>query len=605
MKDNSKSLLGKPFFRSRVKSANVKIPELLIGYFIGPFGALLASGIFGAYLNTYLTNVLFRTELADVATKASINTFTMLLPLLSTILIVAGNLVVGQLIERTKSPAGKARPWILLSSVVLGVACILMFVIPGDANGIVKMVWYAISYNLYYSVAYPMYNTSNSTLIPVSTRNGKQRGLLASVTNVAGLGVMGAGSMVFPTIAGFILFDANEEPVYFAWMIMFVAVGIFTAICCILQYYFTRERVTEETMNLPAEKTKKVSIGQQLKGVASEPFWWIIIIFYLIFQFSGGMKNLSMQYFCQWVLQPFEGMTRAASAGLSQTILGVLGAIPMAIAVVFVWPLSNKFGKKNVTLIGMVVGVAGGIIAWIGGDNMVPVAIGVALKCLGSAPACYMILAMIADVLDHVEAKRGYRCDGLTMSIYSSIMVAATPITTGIFNALIGATGYNPELAAQAESTVTVMKASYVWVETIAYALCAVLFIFFLVEKHISADRGLILERQKAEALAAGVEWIPPEQRLKLEEAKANEEAEEARKSELRAYCEKKDLSYEAEEAKYQEKAAAKRAAAEAKAAAKKAKAEAKAAAKGAKTGETSDETPKDTDSDDSGNSDK
>ena len=192
-------------------------------------------------------------------------------------------------------------------------------------------------------------------------------------------------------------------------------------------------------------------------------------------------------------------MTRVASAGLTQTILGVLGAVPMAIAVVFVWPLSNKYGKKNVTLVGMIVGVIGGVIAWIGGSNIVPVAIGVALKCLGSAPACYMILAMISDVLDHVEAKSGFRCDGLTMSIYSAIMVASTPITTGIFNGLIGATGYNADLSAQAASTVTVIQASYVWVETIAYAVCGVLLVFFLVEKFLAKDKDLIMERQKAE----------------------------------------------------------------------------------------------------------
>ena len=67
------------------------------------------------------------------------------------------------------------------------------------------MVWIAIAYNLFYAVAYPIYNTANSTLIPVSTRNSKQRGALASFTNVAGLAVMGAGSMVFPILVSFAL----------------------------------------------------------------------------------------------------------------------------------------------------------------------------------------------------------------------------------------------------------------------------------------------------------------------------------------------------------------------------------------------------------------
>ena len=51
MKDQSKkrSVFDNPILSTKVKSANVKpFPELLFGYFIGPFGALLASGIFGA-----------------------------------------------------------------------------------------------------------------------------------------------------------------------------------------------------------------------------------------------------------------------------------------------------------------------------------------------------------------------------------------------------------------------------------------------------------------------------------------------------------------------------------------------------------------------------
>ena len=121
-----KSIFENPLFSTKVKSANVKPPELLFGYFIGPFGALLASGIFTNFLNRYWTDVLFAnyretvTINGDTVTQwtagagTAIGTFLTLLPLISTILIVIGNLLVGQLIERTKTRAGKARPWLLL-----------------------------------------------------------------------------------------------------------------------------------------------------------------------------------------------------------------------------------------------------------------------------------------------------------------------------------------------------------------------------------------------------------------------------------------------------------------------------------------------------------
>ncbi len=535
-------LFEKPILSTKIKSANVKFPEMLFGYFLGPFGALLASGIFANFLNRYWTDVLFADmKLANGSLPANITTFLTLLPLLSAILIVAGNLIVGQLIERTKTKAGKARPWILLSSVLLAVSCIFMFVVP-SSNAVAKMALTAISYNVYYSVAYPMYNTSNSTLVPVSTRNGNQRGLLASFTNFANLGVMGAGGMVFPMVVGWFL-GGWDKPNQTAWMVAFIAIGIVTFLVTVLQYYFTRERVTEESYNSPAAANVKVSVKSQLKAVATQPFWWIIIIFYLLFQFSGAFKNLSITYFCS---QQFGSST--IGGDLANTVINVCGAIPMAVAMAFIWPLSVKFGKRIVVLIGLIVGVAGGIIAGIFANNFYVVAVGVALKSFGSAPACYMILAMISDVLDHIEAKHGYRCDGFTMSIYSSIMAAATPVATGLFNAISGG-GVN-------SVAVTV---SYIWIETAAYGVCAVLLIFFSVEKYLKSDRQLVLDRQKAEAEAAGIVWIPPEERLRLEQEQADREAEEARKAELKAKCEKNGLDFQAEEAKYQAKKAAKR----------------------------------------------
>ncbi len=107
----NKNFWGNPLVRSKVRSDDVKVPEMLLGYLIGPFGALLASGIFTSILQTYFTDVL-KLDLAFLTT----------LQLVSTVFIVAANLVVGQLIERTKTLAGKARPWILLSALTLSVA---------------------------------------------------------------------------------------------------------------------------------------------------------------------------------------------------------------------------------------------------------------------------------------------------------------------------------------------------------------------------------------------------------------------------------------------------------------------------------------------------
>lgn len=472
-----------PLGRSWIKTDKVTVPEMFFGYLIGPFGALLSSGIFTSILQNYFTDVL----------KLDLS-FLTILQLVSTVLIVIANLVVGQLIEHTKALAGKARPWILLSALTLSVTSVLMFIVP--FQGTARYVWIAIAYNLFYSFAYPIYNTANSTLVPLSTRDSKARGGLASMTNIAGLGTMGAGSMVFPMLVSFALKEDQH-----LWFLVMLAIAIFTALTVFLQFKMTRERVTEEDFKSgqTVEAKPTVSFGDQIHAAASEKWWWIILIYYLLFQFSGAMKNGSMSYFCKWFIDnSFFGS--ADAWGASQSLLAILGAVPMAIAALFVAPLCNKFTCRKVNFIGMVVGCIGGIIALLSGRNMVGIAIGVALKCLGSSPACYMILAMLADVIDHIEWKTGIRTDGLTMSIYSSLMVACTPIMNAVFSAILKAVGYNQNAivgeTAQSAVTQTAIQFSYIGVETVCYAICAVLILTWNVEKNLPQEQEEIKERK-------------------------------------------------------------------------------------------------------------
>ena len=466
MKDNNKVLL----------------PEILIGYFLGPLGGLLASGIFTSILNTYFTDVL----------KLPLSFLTGL-QLVSTILIVIANLVVGQLIERTKALSGKARPWILLSAFTISISSVLMFIVPAGTS--VRMIWIAIAYNLFYSFAYPIYNTANSTLVAVSTRDSASRGRLASATNIAGLAAMGAGSMILPMLVSFVL----KEDAHL-WFLVMVAVGIFTAITVFLQYRFTRERVTEEIRNSETEEdsTEKISISKQFSAVVKEPFWWVAIIFYLLFQFSGAIKNGSMTYFCKWVLD--NSALGADAWGTYQSILAIAGAVPMAVAMVFVNPLCEKFGKRKIVSSFLLIGGLGGIIAGFAPTNIITVTIGVALKCLGSSPACYMILAMLADVIDHIEYKSHIRTDGLTMSIYSSLMVAATPIMNAVFTTILNVTGYEQNAivgqSIQSSSALSGITVSYIWVETIIYIILA-FFIFFCfrVEDNLKEEQEEISKR--------------------------------------------------------------------------------------------------------------
>lgn len=110
---------------------------------------------------------------------------------------------------------------------------------------------------------------------------------------------------------------------------------------------------------------------------------------------------------------------------------------------------------------------------------------------------------MLADVIDHIEYSSGIRTDGLTMSIYSSVMVAATPVCNAIFSWILNASGYNQGadvalgVAAQTAAARGAISASYIWVETVAYLVGAALIFLWTVEKDLPQEQKAIQARRK------------------------------------------------------------------------------------------------------------
>lgn len=544
-------LFENPVLKTKITSANVQPKEMLLGYFIGPFIALISNAIFGSYLNRYYTDVLGTTTWAPK--------FAMLMPMISVIFVIIGNLVVGQLMERARTSQGKARPFMLLSAPLVVIAIILLFIAPAD-HSVGALIWIAVSYNMYYAVAYPLFYTSHSSMVALSTRNSKHRGMLATFSNAAGVAAVGIGaSIIFPLFQG-VLFVTKDGGVdaaasYAAWKNFMIILCIVTFLGIIIEYFFTRERITEENMKLNI-KEKQVPMLQQLKAVVTDRYWWLIILYFLLFQFGGLVKNGSMTYYCRWMFDAVD----EATAGGYQATLGLIGGLPTAVGMILAWPIASKLGKQRAVVGGMVISVVGGLVSFINVHSFTLVCAGVILKGIGSIPAMYVTLALLSDVLDHLEAKNGFRSDGFTMSVYGAIMVGMTGLGSGIINALLGMGGYNASLSVQSDSTQNALIICYLVIELACYAVIAVMLLFLNVEKHIEEDQKTILKHQKEAVLASGGEWVEPSERLRMEQEEADKKAEEARVEELRAKCQKKGLSFEAEEAKYQEKLNAKKA---------------------------------------------
>ena len=131
---------------------------------LGPSGALLINAILGgSFLNIYYTDVIGIGGLWK-------GMFLAIFPLVAKILDAITNFLMGWIIEKTKTSQGKARPYLFVSALILPLCGILMYTVP-QASQNVQAAWIMITYNLYFSFAYTIYNMSHNLMVPLSTRN--------------------------------------------------------------------------------------------------------------------------------------------------------------------------------------------------------------------------------------------------------------------------------------------------------------------------------------------------------------------------------------------------------------------------------------------------
>lgn len=607
-KTAKKSFFNNPLLSSKIKSRSVKLfPEVALGYLVGPMFALISNGIVNTYLFQYYDKVL--------GLKSSALLFETLLPIISSIVIIIGNLLIGKLINRKPTAAGKARPLILLGLPILAIALLLLFIVPMnyDAAGnpqapsIWSLLMIAIGYNLYYALAYPFYFTPHSALVNLSTRDGSARSLLATASNGAVLAAAGLSGMVGPILVDLIgllpreagdgkdavtAMEANSK-----WTILMIIMIVLLVIGCLFEYYFTRERITEESFAIQvnedvktAKEEKKTSMFEQIKICVHDKYWWLIILFFFFYQFGGQLKNSD----ASWYAQAFSN--NGSDISLAGYI-SIAGSIPTALGMVVIWPLANRFGKSNCIKVGAIfaflMGVAGFVVLLPNISSNVGLVSTVSivtfcLKALGTVPAMYISMALMSDVLDHQEALYGKRTDGFTMAVYGSIIVGLTGIANGIIVGLNGINGFSYRDSVANNRVLN--TALFSGAEGVCYLIIFFMFLLMNVEKFSKLDQKTILVNRKNAILAEGGVWIDPEEKNKQEEKASMKASEEARIAELKEKCAKKGLDFSAEESKYQAMKAKKNAEKEAKANAKKMALEKKEAEKKAKFEALSDE---------------
>lgn len=476
--------LGSRLPQTRITGDQVAAKEKWLGYLLGPAGALLLNAVLATYLNVYYTDVLKLTTVWGGA-------FLVVFPIVSKVIDAVTNVVMGYIIDRTRTKEGKARPWLLLSAPLVAVTGVLLFTVP-NASETVQVIWVMVSYNLFYSFAYTIFNMSHNLMVPLSTRDITARGGLSVFNQIATIMMSGIlVALVFPmVIMPMVGVDKGK------WIVLMSIISILALPLTLLEYFFTKERVTLE--NQTAGEDDAVPFAAQLKAIFTDKYMLLIYVYFLIYTAGSCIKNISLVYFCNYVLGTYND-------GITQTMVSAIGGIPMGLGIFLVWPLAKRFGKRNVTMVGFILYAIGGAVCWLFPHNMTMVLVGQFIKNIGGLPCAYVFMALFADVLDHLEWKTGFRSDGIAMSVYNIIAVAMVGVCTGIFNGWLASAGYvAPEMVngvtqavAQSPAVQNIITFGFVGLEVFTGVILAVLLIFLSVEKDIGKKQAEIKARRE------------------------------------------------------------------------------------------------------------
>ena len=479
------SFWNTPALNSRTDKQTVKLPEMIFGYFLGPLLVLSMTCVVATY---YLT---FYRSYDDIVASGK---FLVLLPLISVVPMALANILVGIVLGKTRTRQGKARPFILVAGPLLLVSGIVMFIIPYFSMGF-RMAWMAITYNLFAALANPVYSNAHYLMVSLSTRDLDARGKLSVVANipaVAGNGLI--SSIVMPAVLGWIkageALGEGYQVVQNRWQLVMGAFAVAAFLGCLLEYFFTRERITEEDISddATAPQGEIIPTSRQLKAAVSDRYWWIIMVFYMLYQagtmFKGGYV---FNIFCNDFFTEVTVFGQTMGPETVQSLLALLSGVPLAAGMLFAWPVANKMGKRNFIILGCVVSIVGSAVCLSNPGSFVVMLIGQTLKGFSSIPGAYIMMALFADVLDHLEAKNGFRVDGISMSVYSTILTVVNGLAVAFFNLFYDGGVFSHQ---------AVSSFFFLGFEIIAHGILIVVLLFLTVEKNIKAEQAIIAERK-------------------------------------------------------------------------------------------------------------
>ena len=538
----SRGLFEKDFMNSKATTNSVSTKEWVLGHLVGPLGLIFVVNTIAALVEKFFTQqtgAMYGAQ--DVAMIQQMGGVYEIVMTAAKVLAVGMGLLNGWLIQHTESRQGRMRPWHLIFGFVSIIIGCLIFLFPGNTLG--EAYWYYFFFLLicYHTVGSCYFYLFRDTICSLTTRDPKEKTHIQFIRKMSWTLLSG---IVIGMVFNMVVLPLWLEKYIMGYPILMVTMSIIAIPLLLLEYFYTRERITEDVaVEHDRLDEQKIPLRDQMKALLSNKYFVILIIIATVSGIVDNFKGGNVQYFY------IKFMLGGAENPLMYTIYQVVTGVPLGIGAFAIYPLAKKVGIKNLTVGGYALVLIGSIMGWMFPDQMIPAMVGGFLRNVGWLPNAYIFATLLCFAYDSVEYRSHMRLEGMMgVAVITALQALIYAPFAGGFESTILRLGFvDVEGVIPSVEVTNFMTLSFYLFDAILAAVVVILLPF--VE---------LLRRKKEAVLARGEEWIDPEEQERLDAERADAQREANRIADLKAYCQKKGLDFDTENAKYLAKQAMK-----------------------------------------------
>lgn len=468
----------------------INVKEAL-GYMFGDLGNLLNLTFVSTYLKVFYTDC-FLPGHGVSATK--ISTDLTILFLVIRLWDAINDPLWGLIVDRRRpSKNGKFRPYMRSVSFPLALSVVLCFLnIQHYVSSYAVLLAFAYVTYCIYGMMYTGMNIPYGSLASAITDDPDGRTLLSTTRSIGG----GVGGAAVTLVAQKLIYDdkttLNPQKTFIAAVVL----AAFAAVAYNLCFYTTKERV-----KYSPEKKKldlKLTYGTLFK---SRPFLTVTgagLMISGLLQFGSFNQYLTKNYF--------------GNSDISLWIT-ISTYAPMVALILFMPKIAKKFGKKEITTVGLgLATVASLVLSVIGPNDSLrenPMPFVLCNFGIGTGYSFLSILtwAIVADVIDYQEKETGIKNESAIYAVYTfARKFGQTVADSGGLQLLYRYAKYDPENTSVVGYIPGVGDRIYKMVSRvmfIAYGITFIMFLFYPLNKkklaEMQSELAVIREQRMSE----------------------------------------------------------------------------------------------------------